>query len=82
MVDAVAQEFRFGVFWHTVDAVIVHDVGIDEWVAPGSERGTELDREAAEYCDGSATCEVVLTLITCILAIDRFDGIVSPLLVC
>lgn len=30
MVDAVAQEFLLGVFWHTVDAVIVHDVGIDE----------------------------------------------------
>ena len=39
MVDAVPQEFRLGVFWHTVDAVIVNDVGIDEWVAPGSERG-------------------------------------------
>lgn len=32
MVCAVAQEFLLGVFWHTVDAVIVNDVGIDEWV--------------------------------------------------
>ena len=47
MVCAVAQEFLLGVFWHTVDAVIVNDVGIDEWVAPGSERGTELDGKAA-----------------------------------
>lgn len=29
VVDAVAQEFLLGVFWHTVDAVIVNDVGID-----------------------------------------------------
>jgi hypothetical protein len=47
MVDAVAQEFLLGVFWYTVDAVIVNGVGIDEWVAPGSERGTELDGKAA-----------------------------------
>ena len=43
MICAETQEFLLGVFWHTVDAVIVNDVGIDEWVAPGSERGTELD---------------------------------------
>ena len=47
MVCAETQEFHFGVFWHTVDAVIVNDVCIDEWVAPGSERGTELDGKAA-----------------------------------
>ena len=78
MVDAVAQEFRFGVFWHTVDAVIVNDVGIDEWVAPGSERGTELDGKASERSDSSGARELVLALITRILVIDRFDDIEVP----
>lgn len=74
MVCAETQEEHFVALGHSIRVHLVEDGGADVLILD-SKRDAELDREAAEYCDNDATREVVLTLITRILTIDRFDNI-------